>query len=275
MAAEHASAHSHSPSNSVPDDHGHSHHGSLLDDPERMPIPTALVPHHVAIIMDGNGRWAAQRGLDRLHGHQQGTSNIRRITHTAGRLGIRYLTLWAFSTENWSRPEAEVQGILRILGNAIVTETEELHRQGARLWHIGELDALKPELRQSVLEAVELTEHNTALTLTLAFNYGGRREILHAVQQMVRDGIAADDITEEAIRQRLYAPALPDADLIIRTSGEFRMSNFLLWQGAYAEFYFSPKFWPDFGPEDLVEAVADYSRRERRFGALAAAGLKR
>lgn len=273
MAADHSSAHSHA--DSVPDDQPHSHHGSLVDDPERMPIPTALVPRHVAIIMDGNGRWAAQRGLDRLDGHQQGTSNIRRITHAAGRLGIRYLTLWAFSTENWSRPVEEVRGILRILGNAIVTETEELHRQGARLWHIGELDALEPELRQSVLDAIELTEHNTALTLTLAFNYGGRREILHAVQQMVRDGVAADDITEDAIRQRLYSPALPDADLIIRTSGEFRMSNFLLWQGAYAEFYFSPKFWPDFGPDDLVEAVTDYSRRERRFGALAAAGLKR
>lgn len=275
MAAEHASGHSHSTSESAPDEHGHADPGSLFDDPEQMPILSALVPHHVAIIMDGNGRWAAQRGLDRLHGHQQGTSNIRRIAHTAGHLGIRYLTLWAFSTENWSRPEAEVQGILRILGNAIVTETQELHRQGARLWHIGELDALEPELRQSVRDAIALTEHNTALTLTLAFNYGGRREILHAVQRMVLEGVAADEITEDTLRQRLYAPDLPDADLIIRTSGEFRMSNFLLWQGAYAEFYFSSKFWPDFGPDDLVEAVADYSRRERRFGALTAAGLKR
>lgn len=272
-----AAAHSRGPSHPDPDadEYRGPHGASLLDDPERMPIAPSLVPHHVAIIMDGNGRWAAQRGLDRLQGHEQGTSNIRRITHTAGRLGIKYLTLWAFSTENWSRPEAEVQGILRILGNAITTETAELHRQGARLWHIGELDALEPELRQSVRDAITLTENNTALTLTLAFNYGGRREILHAVQQMVRDGIAADDITEESIRQRLYSPELPDADLIIRTSGEFRMSNFLLWQGAYAEFYFSPKFWPDFGPDDLVEAVSDYSRRERRFGALTAAGLKR
>lgn len=268
MTDEHSAGHSHSASRA--DEHA----ASLLDDAERLPIASALVPNHVAIIMDGNGRWAAQRGLDRLHGHEQGTNNIRRITHTAGRLGIQYLTLWAFSTENWSRPEAEVRGILRILGNAIVTETEELHRQGARLWHIGELDALDPELRQSVRDAIALTENNTALTLTLAFNYGGRREILNAVQQMVRDGIAAEDVTEEALRQRLYSPALPDADLIIRTSGEFRMSNFLLWQGAYAEFYFSPKFWPDFGPDDLIEAVSDYSRRERRFGALTAAGLK-
>ncbi len=273
MDPEHSRSHSQPVSGSF--QHHRSHDESLLDDPERMPINLALVPHHVAIIMDGNGRWAAQRGMDRLHGHEHGTSNIRRITHTACQLGIKYLTLWAFSTENWSRPEAEVQGILRILGNAIATETEELHRQGARLWHIGELDALEPELRQSVRDAIKLTENNTALTLTLAFNYGGRREILHAVQQMVRDGVPADEITEESIRQRLYSPALPDADLIIRTSGEFRMSNFLLWQGAYAEFYFSPKFWPDFGPDDLVEAVTDYSRRERRFGALTAAGLKR
>lgn len=273
MTTEHSSRHFpvglHSPS-----DEG-TRPDSLLDDPERMPIPPELVPRHVAIIMDGNGRWAAQRGLDRLHGHEQGTSNIRRITHTAGRLGIKFLTLWAFSTENWARPEAEVQGILKILANAISTETSELHRQGARLWHIGELDALEPELRQSVRDAISLTKNNTALTLTLAFNYGGRREILHAVQRMIRDGMAAEDITEESIRQRLYAPELPDADLIIRTSGEFRMSNFLLWQGAYAEFYFSPKFWPAFGPDDLVEAVADYSRRERRFGALTAVGLKR
>lgn len=273
MADEHSGGSSRS--GSRPGEHAVSHSGSFVVDEERSPIAAALVPNHVAIIMDGNGRWAAQRGLDRLQGHEQGTNNIRRITHAAGRLGIKYLTLWAFSTENWSRPEAEVRGILRILGNAIVTETEELHRQGARLWHIGELDALEPELRQSVRDAITLTENNTALTLTLAFNYGGRREILNAVRQLVRDGIAAEDITEEAFRQRLYSPDLPDADLIIRTSGEFRMSNFLLWQGAYAEFYFSPKFWPDFGPGDLIEAVTDYSRRERRFGTLTAAGLKR
>ena len=274
MPREHAAGHRHV----TPLTGSHQHdrpRASLLDDAERLPISPAVMPGHVAIIMDGNGRWAAQRGHDRLYGHEHGTSYIRRITQTAGRLGIRYLTLWAFSTENWSRPETEVQGILRILASAIVTETEELHRQGARLWHIGELDALEPELRQSVRDAIALTAGNTALTLTLAFNYGGRREILHAVQQIVQDGLAAEDITEETIRQRLYVPELPDADLIIRTSGEYRMSNFLLWQGAYSEFYFSPKFWPDFGRDDLVEAVSDYSRRERRLGALTAAGLKR
>jgi undecaprenyl diphosphate synthase len=219
--------------------------------------------------MDGNGRWAAQRGLDRIQGHERGTDNIRRITRAAGELGIEYLTLWAFSTENWSRPADEVEGILRILAKAIDSETEELHRQGARLRHIGELDALEPSLRDSVRAAIDLTRENRSITLTLAFNYGGQREIVHAAQQLIRDGLAPEDVTEQAIRERLYAPDLPDADLIIRTSGEIRMSNFLLWQGAYAEFYFSPKFWPDFDEHDLIEAALDYSRRERRFGALA------
>ena len=241
----------------------------MSDGPTLAAVDTQRIPRHVAIIMDGNGRWAAQRGLDRIQGHERGTDNIRRITQAAGELGIEYLTPWAFSTENWSRPAEEVQGILRILAHAIDTETEELHRQGARLMHIGELDALEPTLRQSVLDAIELTKDNRAITLTLAFNYGGRREIVHAMQDIVRSGIAPDDITEQTVRDHLYAPELPDADLIVRTSGEFRMSNFLLWQGAYAEFFFSPKFWPDFGAEDLIEAVKDYSHRERRFGALA------
>jgi undecaprenyl diphosphate synthase len=232
-------------------------------------IPTERIPRHVAIIMDGNGRWAAQRGLDRIQGHEHGTDNIRRITYAAAELGVQYLTLWAFSTENWSRPAEEVQGILRILAHAIDNETAELHRQGARLRHIGELDALEPALRQSVLDAIDLTRDNTAITPTLAFNYGGRREIVHAAQALIRDGVPAAEVTEEAIHARLYAPDLPDADLIIRTSGEYRMSNFLLWQGAYAEFFFSPKLWPDFGADDLVEAIEDYSHRERRFGALA------
>jgi undecaprenyl diphosphate synthase len=234
-----------------------SHTTSLTNDPAGT-IAADRVPGHVAIIMDGNGRWAAQRGLDRIQGHERGTE-----------LGVKHLTLWAFSTENWSRPAEEVQGILRILARAIENETGELHRQGARLRHIGELDALEPTLRQSVLDAIDLTRNNTAITLTLAFNYGGRREIVHAAQAIVRDGLLPDEITEESIRERLYAPDLPEADLIIRTSGEYRMSNFLLWQGAYAEFFFSPKLWPDFGAEDLVHAVEDYSRRERRFGAIA------
>lgn len=234
----------------------------------RPQIKQGNTPRHVAIIMDGNGRWAAQRGLDRIQGHERGTENIRLITSKAAELGVEYLTLWAFSTENWSRPAEEVEGILRILAYSIETETEDLHRQGARLRHIGELDALEPSLRQSVRDAIELTKDNTTITLTLAFNYGGQREIVHATQQCIRDGLTPEEVTEDAIRARLYAPDLPDADLIIRTSGEYRMSNFLLWQGAYAEFHFTNRLWPDFDDHDFDAAILDYSQRERRFGAL-------
>lgn len=229
-------------------------------------IPVERVPPHVAIIMDGNGRWASRRGLSRIEGHEAGTENIRPITFRAGELGIKYLTLWAFSTENWRRPREEVEGLMRILGNAIESETQELHKQGARLRHIGDLDALQPDLRQAVLDAMELTKDNTKLVLTLAFNYGGRQELVHAIRGMIQDGIAPEDVTEETITERLYMPDLPDADLIIRTSGEWRLSNFLLWQGAYSELYFTPKCWPDFQPNDLEDAVLDYSNRERRFG---------
>lgn len=246
----------------------HSARDIITDPASHASIPANRVPHHVAIIMDGNGRWASSRGLSRLEGHEAGTRNIRRITYRAGELGIKYLTLWAFSTENWRRPKEEVEGLMRILGEAIESETEELHRQGAQLRHIGELDALQPDLRQSVLDAIELTRNNNRLVLTLAFNYGGRQEMLHAIQQMIVEHVAPEDVTEEAVGQRLYMPDLPDADLIIRTSGEERLSNFLLWQGAYAELYFSSKYWPDFLPEDLTEAVLDFSQRERRFGAV-------
>ncbi|HWV24499.1 MAG TPA: polyprenyl diphosphate synthase [Thermomicrobiales bacterium] len=232
-------------------------------------IPQHRVPRHVAIIMDGNGRWASARGLSRVEGHEAGTRNIRRITYRAGELGIKYLTLWAFSTENWRRPQEEIAGLMRILGEAIETQTAELHAQGAQLRHIGDLDALDPELRQSVLDAIELTKDNDRLVLTLAFNYGGRAEMLHAIRRMIEDGLSPEDVTEDAVAQRLYMPDLPDADLIIRTSGEERLSNFLLWQGAYAELFFTEKFWPDFGPDDLTEAALDFSQRERRFGAVA------
>jgi undecaprenyl diphosphate synthase len=216
--------------------------------------------------MDGNGRWAAQRGLPRLSGHEAGTENIRRITFKAGELGIRYLTLWAFSTENWRRPQAEVDGIMRILAGAIESETQELHKQGAQLRHIGDLSALEPTLQAAIRDAMELTRNNTNLVLTLAFNYGGRQEMIKAVQSIVAAGIAPDDIDEATIESHLYTAGLPDPDLIIRTSGEYRMSNFLIWQAAFAELYFSPVLWPDFGPDELAEAVADFGGRERRFG---------
>jgi undecaprenyl diphosphate synthase len=237
-----------------------------------MDSPDALtVPNHVAIIMDGNGRWAAQRGLPRLAGHDAGTENIRRITFKAGQLGIRYLTLWAFSTENWRRPQDEVQGIMQILANAIESETEELHKQGAQLRHIGDLSALDSNLQRAIQAAIELTRNNDKLVLTLAFNYGGRHEVLNAVQSIVDSGVPSREITEETINRYLYTCGTPDPDLIIRTSGEHRMSNFLIWQAAFAELYFSPVFWPDFGPDELAAAVHEYSRRERRFGDVAAA----
>jgi undecaprenyl diphosphate synthase len=229
------------------------------------------VPQHVAIIMDGNGRWAARRGLPRVAGHERGTDNIRRITFAAGELGIKYLTLWAFSTENWRRPADEIQGIMRILGEVIDRETEELHRQGAQLRHIGSLGGLDPELRQSVLDAIDLTRNNDKLVLTLAFNYGGRQELIHAIQSIVASGMTPDEITEDVVAAHLYTNDLPDPDLIIRTSGEHRMSNFLLWQAAYAELFFSPVLWPDFGPDELKDAVRDFGKRERRFGAVSAA----
>jgi undecaprenyl diphosphate synthase len=229
-------------------------------------LPREAIPRHVAIIMDGNGRWAAKRGLPRVAGHERGTDNIRRITETAGEIGIKYLTLWAFSTENWQRPPEEIQGIMRVLGEALERETLELHRQGAQLRHIGSLEGLDPDLRQSVLDAIELTRNNDKLVLTLAFDYGGRQELVHAVREIVAEGIPPEAIDEQTIASHLFTRDLPDPDLIIRTSGEVRTSNFLIWQAAYAEWYFSPVLWPDFGPEDLRAAVLDFSRRERRFG---------
>ncbi len=235
------------------------------------PIDPARVPHHVAIIMDGNGRWASQRGLARLEGHEAGTENIRRITHAAGELGIRYLTLWAFSAENWRRPKEEVEGILNILSRAIETETDELHRQGAQLRHIGDLGSLSPELREAIQGAITRTQDNDKLVLTLAFNYGGRQELLRAIRDIVASGVSPDDIDEALVERHLYTRDLPDPDLIVRTSGEYRLSNFLCWQGAYSELHFCNTLWPDFSPQDLEAAVRDYASRERRFGAVSAA----
>jgi undecaprenyl diphosphate synthase len=236
---------------------------SMNNPREHRPVPT-----HVAIIMDGNGRWATNRHLPRLAGHEAGTENIRRITTAAGDLGIKYLTLWAFSTENWRRPRDEVEGILQILSDAIDSETAVLHERGAQLRHIGSLEGLSPELQQSIRNAIELTKDNDTIVLTLAFNYGGRAEIVRAVQRIVADGVPAEEITEELIGRYLYTCDMPEPDLVIRTSGEFRTSNFLLWQAAYAEYHFTPVLWPDFSPEDLQQAVEDYQIRERRFGGI-------
>jgi len=232
-------------------------------------------PNHVAIIMDGNGRWAARQGLPRIAGHERGTDNIRRITEASSELGIKYLTLWAFSTENWSRPMEEVTGIMRLLGEALERETVELHRQGAQLRHIGSLDGLAPDLRRSVEDAIELTRNNTRLVLTLAFDYGGRQELVRAIKKIVDSGVAPGQVDETMVERYLFTSDLPDPDLVIRTSGEHRMSNFLIWQAAYAELHFCPVFWPDFGPEHLREAIDDFARRERRFGNVSAEAATR
>jgi undecaprenyl diphosphate synthase len=216
--------------------------------------------------MDGNGRWAAQRGLPRLAGHQHGTDNIRRITTTAAEIGVEYLTLWAFSTDNWRRPREEIDGILHVLAGVIERETEELDRQGAQLRHIGSLEGLDSQLQTAVLAAIDRTRGNNRLILTLAFNYSGRQELLAAIKSLMASGVPAESVDEETLQAHLFTRDLPDPDLIVRTSGEHRISNFLLWQSAYSELYFTPTLWPDFGPDDLFDAVREFGRRERRFG---------
>ena len=235
----------------------------MAKEKEALPLRT---PRHVAIIMDGNGRWAISRGLPRLAGHQAGTENLRRVIDACAEFGIQYLTLYAFSTENWGRPIEEVRGLIRILEDVIDRELAELHKNGVQLRHIGELDRIKPSLKKKVLEAIELTKDNSRLVLNVAFNYGGRDEIVWAIRHMIEDGVAAENVTFDLVNQYLFTAGSPDPDLIIRTSGELRGSNFLIWQGAYAEWYFTPIFWPDFGKDELKTAIEEYSRRERRFG---------
>ncbi|ABU59962.1 isoprenyl transferase [Roseiflexus castenholzii] len=228
----------------------------------------ARIPRHIAIIMDGNGRWARQRHLPRLAGHRAGTENIRRIVTECAEQGVQYLTLYAFSTENWSRPSAEVDGLMRILSDFIDRETINLHREGARLRHLGRLDNISAELRQKILDAIELTRHNTRITLAVAFNYGGRADIVDAVRELIALGVNADDVTEKMISDHLSTRGMPDPDLIIRTSGEWRLSNFLIWQAAYSEYWTTSVYWPDFSPEHLRQAIHDYGQRQRRFGGL-------
>jgi len=227
------------------------------------------IPTHVAIIMDGNGRWAISRGLPRLAGHRAGTENLRRVIEACIEFGIRYLTIYAFSTENWGRPLEEVRGLMRILEDVIDRELQELHDQGVQLHHIGRLDRLSPKLREKVLYAVEYTRHNDRLVLNVAFNYGGRDEIVCAVQRMLQDGVKAEEVTDELVSKYLFTAGVPDPDLIIRTSGELRGSNFLIWQGAYSEWYFTQTYWPDFDKEELRKALLEYANRERRYGGLA------
>jgi undecaprenyl diphosphate synthase len=229
---------------------------------------SASLPNHVAIIMDGNGRWATRQGMVRMAGHRAGVKNIRSFIEALYSRGIRYTTLYAFSTENWRRPEEEVNGIFGILEEIIDKESAELHKHGVRIRHIGGLEKLSVSVRKSVNDAVALTANNTGMTLTVALNYGGRDEIINAVKRMAADGIKPEDINEESFRRYLYSGDLPDVDLVIRTGGEMRISNLLIWHTAYAEYYFTPVLWPDFDAAELGKALEAYSKRERRFGGL-------
>jgi undecaprenyl diphosphate synthase len=231
------------------------------------PLPET-VPTHVGIIMDGNGRWAKRRGLPRLAGHHAGTENVRRITVACADAGVEVLTIYAFSTENWRRPADEVLGLMRLLAQRIDKEAAELHRNNVQIRHVGALEGIQARLADRVRAAVELTRSNTGLVLNVAFNYGGRGEIARAVQRVLAQGVRAEDVTEELIDRHLDTAGLPDLDLVIRTGGEMRLSNFLLWQAAYAEYYSTPICWPDFGREELFEAFAEFGRRARRFGGL-------
>jgi len=233
---------------------------------EKEPIQFERLPAHIAIIMDGNGRWAKQRHLPRMSGHRAGTENLRTIIKTCVEFGVKYLTVYAFSTENWKRPEDEVSGLMDILADALEKELDELHKQGVCLRHVGRLERLDPAIRGKIKTAIKLTQNNDRLILNIAWNYGGRDEIVAAVQRILEEGIQADEISEDVFVKHLFTYPSPDPDLVIRTSGEQRTSNFLLWQSAYSEWYFTPILWPDFGREELKQAIIAFGERSRRFG---------
>ena len=232
--------------------------------------PPAALPRHIAIVMDGNGRWAQQRGRPRTFGHQAGLKALRRIVEHCGLRHVPEVTLFAFSSENWSRPKAEVSRLMDLLMRALDKETRELHENGVRLEFIGDLGAFAPAMRDSIRRAMEQTRHNSRLRLNVAVNYGGRWDIAQAARSLaqacVRGEMDPADIDEAVLGSRLMLAGHPDPDLFIRTGGERRISNFLLWESAYTELYFTPVLWPDFSPECLDEALADFATRERRFG---------
>jgi len=225
-----------------------------------------VIPTHVAIIMDGNGRWAQERGLPRLSGHRAGTENLREVIEACTEFGIKYLTIYAFSTENWKRPSEEIQGLMKIFTTMLDRELKNLHKNGVQLRHLGNLDRIDDELQIKVKEAINLTKDNQTLILNIAFNYGGRDEILQAVKQLITDGPDPDELDADLFAKYLYTASSPDPDLIIRTSGEFRCSNFLIWQAAYSEWYFTKTYWPDFNREELHLALVEFNERDRRYG---------
>jgi undecaprenyl diphosphate synthase len=235
-----------------------------------MKINKDNLPRHIAIIMDGNGRWASKHTIGRIRGHRKGAAAVKKTVRSCRELGIRYLTLYAFSVENWGRPEEEIKALMSLLEEYLISETKELQEQGIKLNTIGEIDKLNPAVKKRLLEAKEATAKNDKMVLTLALSYGGRDEIIAAVKKIVDENkkgkISTVDINKDSFIKYLDTKDLPDPDLLIRTSGEYRISNFLLWQTAYTELYFTDVLWPDFGKDELIKAIADYQNRERRFG---------
>lgn len=233
-------------------------------------IDIEKLPAHIAIIMDGNGRWAKERGLSRLVGHQNGVESVRKVTEAATEIGIKYLTLYTFSTENWNRPQAEVDALMELLVENIVKETPTFHKNNVRLEAIGDLERMPAKVLARLRACIVETSVNTGLTLVLALSYSSRWELTDAMRKIAKKvavgEISADEITEQTVAQHLTTAAIPDPDLLIRTSGEVRISNFLLWQIAYSELYFTPTHWPDFREEEFYKAIVDYQHRERRFG---------
>lgn len=233
-------------------------------------IDTKRLPKHIAIIMDGNGRWAKERGKLRVFGHENGVAAVRNTAEAAAEIGIKYVTLYAFSTENWKRPKKEVDALMNLLVKTINKETKTLNKNKIRLQAIGDLTSLKPETYKELITAIDNTKQNNRMTLSLALSYSSRWEIIDAIKQIaqkIKTGeLNASDIDENIMSQHLTTNFMPDPELLIRTSGEQRISNFMLWQIAYSELYFCPKYWPDFGKEDFYEAIVDFQSRERRFG---------
>ena len=226
------------------------------------------LPRHVAIVMDGNGRLAKKRNKPRLYGHKQGALQARDFVEMFASYNIPYLTLYAFSTENWSRPKAEVNGIIKLLSENLDKAVQIAHEQNIRIRHLGRMDRLSPAIQKKARAAIDLTKNNSGLTVNVAFNYGGRSEIADAVKTIITNKIKVDKIDEMLVSRHLYTAGMPDPDLLIRTGGEMRLSNFLIWQAAYAELYFTPVLWPDFGRQELEKALSVFSKRQRRFGGI-------
>ncbi|MEM7346527.1 MAG: polyprenyl diphosphate synthase [Chloroflexota bacterium] len=228
--------------------------------------PLQNPPQHVGIIMDGNGRWAKANGKIRLEGHRAGPEALRRTVENSVEFGVKMLTIYAFSTENWKRPPLEVTGLMRLLEDVIDKELDDLNKNGVQIRHLGQLEKLNPAIRNKVLHALDTTKNNDRLILNVAFNYGGRDEIVQAVKHMMQDNVKPDEVTEDLLSHYMYTGDSPDPDLIIRTSGEFRTSNFLIWQAAYAEYYITPTYWPDFDKAEYYKALQVFNQRDRRYG---------